>query len=73
MLSKGQGRTADPEKAFGWFQRAAEQGMAEAQVTLGDALQSGAGVSKDFAAAEEWYKKAAEQGNEAAQSRLRSK
>ncbi len=34
-------------KAVEWFEKAAEQGMAEAQVALGDALMSGTGVTQD--------------------------
>jgi TPR repeat protein len=71
MLGKGQGCKADPEKAVEWFEKAAEQGMAEAQVAFGDALMSGTGVAaQDNDAAVQWYRKAAQQNNELAAQRL---
>ncbi len=70
MLSKGQGCKVDLEKAFDWLLQAAEQGMPEAQVALGDALRAGSGVTSDVAAATGWYQKAAEQKNNAAIRRL---
>ena len=50
-------------KAFEWFEKAAEQGYAEAQYLTGT-LYSGAGrgVKGNSAKALEWYEKAAEQG-----------
>jgi len=60
-------------KAFEWFEKAAEQGYAEAQYLTGT-LYSGAGrgVKGDSAKAVEWYKKAADQGYVYAQFNLGS-
>jgi hypothetical protein len=55
------------------FQRklkAAEQGNASAQTTLGFMYQHGKGVSQDYSEAIQWYRKAAEQGNDWAQNNL---
>jgi TPR repeat protein len=71
MLGKGQGCEADPRKAVEWFEKAAGQGMAEAQVAFGDALMSGTGVAaQDKDAAMHWYRQAAQQNNELAGQRL---
>jgi uncharacterized protein len=53
-----------------WFQKAAEQGYADAQYKLGVAYDFGRGVPQNYAAAKSWFQKAAEQGNAAAQSDL---
>jgi len=50
--------------------RAAEQGDAAAQNTLGLKYANGVGVTKDEAEAVKWYRKAAEQGNADAQAHL---
>ena len=64
----GEGVEKDKRKAFGWYERAAEQGLAEAQYNLGVCYEYGRGVEKDENKAFEWYEKAAEQGHvEAAQ------
>ena len=70
MLNKGQGCDPDESKAASWFERAATQGLVEAQIALGDAYRSGRGVSADEAVARQWYEKAARQGNETATKRL---
>jgi len=48
--------------AAGWYQRAAEAGVAMAQAKLGNCYFAGAGVARDFPAAQRWYRRAAEQG-----------
>ncbi len=50
--------------------KAAEQGLAEAQVNLGNVYADGEGVPQDPAKAADWYRKAAEQGNASAQYSL---
>ena len=50
--------------------RAAEQGDATAQSSLGIAYELGEGVPQDYVEAAKWYRKAAEQGNAAAQNNL---
>ena len=52
------------------YQRAAEQGSVDAQMTLGGLYAAGEGVAKDDAEAARWYRRAAEQGSVAAQARL---
>ena len=71
MLSKGQGCEQDQAKAFSWCQKAAEQGVAEAQIALGDAYGTGRGVAPDHDAARRWYEAAARQGNELAAAKLK--
>ncbi|MCL2179620.1 MAG: SEL1-like repeat protein [Treponema sp.] len=50
-----------------WFEKAAEQGYADAQMRLGLQLYNGQGVIEDKAKGIEWIKKAAEQGYARAQ------
>ena len=60
----------DYENAAIWLQKAANQGHAVAQETLGDFYENGKGVKKDPIQAMLWYQKAAEQGNAEAQYKL---
>jgi TPR repeat protein len=53
-----------------WYQKAANQGQAEAQYNLGIAYTFGKGVLKDYKQAVYWYQKAADQGYAEAQSIL---
>lgn len=66
----GQALNNDPELAAGWFFRAAEQGLADAQFNLGLMYANGEGVEKDMTQASELFKKAAEQGHVDAQNNL---
>ena len=50
--------------------KAADQGDASAQFSLGLRYANGEGVAKDSAEAVKWYRKAAEQGNASAQGNL---
>ncbi len=52
----------DRRKAAEWFQKAAAQGVAEAQFNLGTMYEMGVGVKKDEKKALEWLEKAATQG-----------
>ena len=70
MLLKGQGTLADAAEAFHWCRASAEQGLAEAQLQLGDLYRSGQGVEEDLDVATTWYRKAAQQGNVDAVARL---
>ena len=71
MLSKGQGCDKDVASAVEWFEKAANLGMAEAQIAVGDAYRTGQGVaSADVAVARRWYEQAAQKGNQAAAQRL---
>jgi hypothetical protein len=53
-----------------WYSKAAEQGNALAQISLGAMYENGQGVAQDYQAAVAWYRKAAEQGNADAQYNL---
>ena len=50
------------KKAIEWYEKAAEQGDAEAQYNLGVMYENGQGVDVNYKKAIEWYEKAAEQG-----------
>jgi TPR repeat protein len=52
------------------FTKAANQGYAPAQASLGEMYETGRGVRKDNAQAIAWYRRAAEQGNVVAQIAL---
>jgi TPR repeat protein len=53
-----------------WFRKAAEQGLADAQCSLGLCYEEGDGVKKDVVEGVKWYRKAAEQGLADAQGNL---
>ena len=57
-------------QALAWYRKAAEQGNAVAQFSLGFMYNNGEGVPQDYVQALSWYRKAAEQGNAGAQSEL---
>ncbi len=58
------------EEAVKWYHKAAEQGNADAQYTLGLCYAKGQVVEQDYPKAVKWYRKAAEQGNADAQYNL---
>lgn len=60
----------DYAEAFRWWLRAAEQGHAPAQSSVGFMYAEGEVVSQDHAEAGRWWLKAAEQGDAAAQFNL---
>lgn len=60
----------DPAEAIKAVRRAAEEGDARAQNSLGFAYQNGNGVAVDYAAARRWYEASAAQGHAAAQNNL---
>ena len=66
----GRGVPRDAAEALTWFRRAAEHGMAEAQVELGVMAHLGDGVALDDTAALEWFRRAAEQSLAAGQNNL---
>lgn len=55
------GHQPDYAKAFEWFSKAAAQGNADAQNSLGVMYHQGRGTPQDYRQAFEWYSKAAEQ------------
>jgi hypothetical protein len=52
----------NPKEAAKWFLLAAEQGLAEAQFSIGAMYDFGEGVSQNFVEAEKWYFAAMKQG-----------
>ena len=60
----------DYAEAESWYRKAAEQGYASAQYSLGVMYREGRGVPKDDAQAATWFTKAAEQGVAKAQFKL---
>jgi hypothetical protein len=53
----------DYVKAMIWYQKAADQGFAPAQLNVGWLYENGLGVGKDLVKARKWYQKSAERGN----------
>lgn len=58
----------DPKAAFGWYEKAARQGNANAEHCLGVCFNMGDGVEKNTRAAAVWFEKAARQGHPLAQA-----
>lgn len=63
----GVGIGADPNQAFQYYKKGAEQGDADAQLMLADMYYNGKAVKQDFKQAAYWFEKSAEQGNAEAQ------
>jgi TPR repeat protein len=61
-LADGWGVEPDPQQAVTWFRKAAEQGMASAQVNLGLMYLNGVGVRRSEREAVKLFRQAAEQG-----------
>jgi TPR repeat protein len=57
----------DYVEAMQWYQKAAAQGNADAQIAIGHLYANGRGVTRDPGQAMQWYQKAAAQGNAEAQ------
>jgi uncharacterized protein len=66
----GRGLEQDYAKAFEWYRKAADQGLADAESRLGYLYTNGLGVSRDIDQARAWYQKAADQGNGEAKAAL---
>jgi len=62
-FEKGEGVTKNLQKAAELYQKAADQGHADAQCNLGLLYQKGEGVPKDIRKAAELFEKAADQGD----------
>ena len=60
----------DYETAADLFHPLAEQGVADAQFSLGYMYTNGHSVPQDYAEAVKWYRRAAEQGDASAQNNL---
>jgi TPR repeat protein len=54
-----------------WYNNAAVQGDAYAQLNIGLLYEYGRGVKQDYSQARAWYQKAADQGNERAKDALK--
>lgn len=67
----GEGVRADKAKAIQLYQKAAEQGLAQAQFNLGVCYYNGEGVARDRTAAKRWLQRAADQGYEKAKEVMR--
>jgi TPR repeat protein/transglutaminase-like putative cysteine protease len=65
--SGGQGLTQDYTQALGWYRKAAEQNLAEAQFNLGGMFYRGLGTPQAYETALLWFRKAANQNFAAAQ------
>tara|TARA_Y100001934_G_scaffold274528_1_gene367078 strand:- start:1193 stop:1423 length:231 start_codon:yes stop_codon:yes gene_type:complete len=70
LLNRGRGVDANPEMAFEWFSKAAEQGHPKAQHAVGTYLEEGKGTKSDYGAAAEWYRRAGAQGDAKAERNL---
>jgi hypothetical protein len=64
LFEDGLGVTQDFVEAAKWFRLAAEQGVAEAQYSLGFLFEKGFWVDKDPVEAAKWYRLAAEQNDQ---------
>ncbi|QLQ33439.1 MAG: sel1 repeat family protein [Candidatus Thiothrix singaporensis] len=70
MYYNGQGVAKDLAIAADWYQKAAKQGNAYSQYSLGRLYLDGEGVEKNASTAAEWFRKAAKQGHASAQFKL---
>ena len=61
-IQNGKGVKQDYKKAFEWYEKAATQGIAEAQNNLGVMYDDGYGVRQDKKIAKELYGKACDGG-----------
>ena len=68
----GRGVAQNYQQAAAWFQKAANQGHADAQLFLASMYAEGIGVAQDRQQAAAWFQKAAEQGHAKAQVYLGS-
>jgi TPR repeat protein len=55
MYANGRGVKRNYAEALKWWRRAAEQGYASAQFSLGLMYEKGDGVAQDFVEAHKWY------------------
>jgi TPR repeat protein len=63
VYSEGEGVEKDAAQAVHWYQKAAEQGHAEAQHNLGTMYWRGEGVEQDRGKVAIWKQKVANQGD----------
>ena len=67
-MLKGLGVVQDYKRAFFWLEKAARNGYADAQLTLGEMYQLGLAVNSDNERAYLWFNLAAAQGVKGASS-----
>lgn len=67
LLGKWYGFTGDPDSAIIWLKKAAEAGLAEAQLELAEILSES---EESYGEASQWLERAARQGNTEAKKRL---
>lgn len=67
---RGRGVGRDPALAYQWMERAAAQGLALAQRSLGELLEQGVCGPRDMAGAERLYRLSAQQGDPIARHHL---
>lgn len=60
------------KRGLAWLEKAAEQGLVSAMLSLATAYEAGRGATQDVRLAAQWYTKAAELGHAVAQTRLAS-
>jgi tetratricopeptide (TPR) repeat protein len=65
-------RIDDYQQAMDWYRKAADQGDADAQDSIGSLYRDGKGVGQDYAEAMAWFRKAALQSNSEAQVNIGS-
>jgi TPR repeat protein len=70
MYYYGKGMTRDYHQALDWYRKAAAQGDAEAEYSVGYLYYHGDGVAQDYVEALRWYRKAADQDYAWAQDTL---
>jgi len=70
MYMNGRGVPQDDVTACEWYRKAADQGQANAQGSLGYGYMNGCGVPQDFVAAAQWLQKAADQGDARSKANL---
>lgn len=70
LYEYGRGVPKDYREALRWYRKAAEQGMAPAEFSVGEAYALGREVTKDDREAVRWYLRSAEQNYAAAQLKL---
>ena len=70
MYEMGKGVKQDYSEANKWYQKAAEQGYASAQYSLGVNLYFGKGITQNYTEALNWLLKAANSGDAASQNNV---
>lgn len=70
MCERGDGLLRDDAQAFSWYQKAAQQGHAEAMTSVGWMYKKGQGVSQNYEKAVIWMRKSAERGSHDAMALL---